>query len=178
MQFAEASEQLTEAIRLDSTFAEAYLQRGKVRWMARGYSKAVDDLDRALALDSTLGWAYFFRGSSLFAIDSLDLGLSDLERAAASGDLPAQDRARAQRMRGIVFMQDEDFSAGVDALGAAIDLHPEHAFYYYERGLLLAAAGSNEEAAEDLERFVRMDSTSADALEHARSTLDSLRTIE
>jgi tetratricopeptide (TPR) repeat protein len=175
MQMAAANEHLTEAIRLDSTRAEAYLKRGQVWWMSRGYERAVEDLDRALALDSSLAWGYFLRGSSLFALDSLDAGLGDFERAATSADLPAQDRARAQRMRGIVFMQNADYEAGAEALGAAIALQPDHAFHYYERGLLYAALGASADAVGDLEHFLRADSTGSEAVTHARLTVDSLQ---
>ncbi len=116
LQFAQAARDYSTAIQLDSTLAHAFLMRGKVRWMSQQYGPAVEDLDRALGLDSTLAWGYFFRGSSYFSLDSLGLALDDLETAAASDELPAEDRARAHRMRAIVYMATERYSEGVDAL--------------------------------------------------------------
>ena len=154
LQFAQANDEYSTAIRLDSTLAHAFLMRGQVRWMSQQFGPAVEDLDRALALDSTQAWGYFFRGSSYFSLDSLDLALADLQTAATSGDLPDEDRARAHRMRAIVFMSTDRYEEGIDALSRAIDLRPDAPLYLFERGLLNAAADRPAEATSDLERFL------------------------
>lgn len=170
----EAAEYYTEALRRDSTLAEAYLKRGQVAWMGRRFEAAIADLDRALALEPGLGWAHFFRGASLFALDRLEEALPDLEAAGASSDLPAEDRARAHRMRAVVYMNTGDYPAGIDALTEAIALQPDHPFHYFERGLLAAEAGRPETAADDLTRFLEMDTTATDATEQARRVLGAL----
>ncbi|MDX1532157.1 MAG: tetratricopeptide repeat protein [Rhodothermales bacterium] len=170
-----ASGHYTEALRLDPGLAEAHLKRGQIRWMQRRFEPAIEDLDRALALDPDLGWAHFFRGASLFALDRLEEALPALAFAAASDDLPPADRARAHRMRGIVFMNVERYEDGAEALSAAVALQPRHAIHYFERGLLYAALSRNRDAAADLERFLHLDSTTSTAVAHARHVLDSLR---
>lgn len=176
LQFAEAAEEYSTAIRLDSTLAQAYLMRGQVRWMSQQYGSAVDDLDRALDLDSSLAWAHFFRGSSYFSLDSLALALDDLQTAADAQELPAEDRARAHRMRAIVFMSTDRYGEGIEAMDEAIGLRPDLPLYVFERGLLASAADRPAEAAADLERFLAMDTTANENTAFARAKLDSLRT--
>jgi tetratricopeptide (TPR) repeat protein len=176
LQFAPAAREYTTAIALDSTLADAYLMRGKVRWMSQQYGPAVDDLNRALDLDPSLAWAYFFRGSSYFSLDSLTLALTDLQTAAESDELPAEDRARAHRMRAIVFMTTDRYGEGIDALSEAIALRSDLPLYRFERGLLNAAADRPAEAMADLEQFLVMDTTANETTAFARVKLDSLRT--
>ena len=175
LQFGQAAEAFSSAIQLDSTRADAYLMRGQVRWMSQQFDKAVTDLDRAIGLDSSLAWAYFFRGSSHFSLDHFPEALDDLEVAASSGELPDEDRARAHRMRAILYMASDRFGESIDALSHAITLRPDLSLYYFERGLLYAAAERPTEAENDLERFLSLDSTANENTAFARQKLDSLR---
>jgi tetratricopeptide (TPR) repeat protein len=175
MRLDEATEHYTEALRHDPSLAEAYLRRGQIRYMAQQHEAAVEDLDRALALDSGLGWASFFRGSSHFALSHFDRALPDLAAAAASTDLPDEDRARAHRMRAIVFMNTDRYAEGADALSASIALRPDLPLAYFERGMLYAELGRREEAIADLEAFLGMDPGENEVTAQARQTLDTLR---
>jgi tetratricopeptide (TPR) repeat protein len=177
LQFAQAADDYSTAIRLDSTLAQAYLKRGQVRWMSQDFGSAIDDLNRALDLDASLAWAYFFRGSSYFSLDSFALALPDLETAGASDDLPGEDRARAHRMRAIAFMLTDRYGEGVDAMSRAITLRSDLPLYRFERGLLNDAADRPAEAAADLERYLAMDTTANGNTAFARTKLDSLRAV-
>ena len=175
LQLGEAVEAYSVAIERDSTRAHPYLMRGQVRWMSQQYGTAVEDLNRALALDSTLAWAYFFRGSSYFSLDSLSQALDDLHVAAVSSEIPDEDRARAHRMRAIVYMAVSDFDKAIDAISLAITLRQDTPLYLFERGLLNDAAGRGPAARDDLERFLVMDTTVNENTQFARMKLDSLR---
>lgn len=177
-QFGQAVQHYTDAIRLDSSLATAYLHRGQAHWMGRQFGTAIDDLDRALELDPDLGWAHFLRGSSYFALDSLALALPDLQAAAAAEDVPMEDRARAHHMRAVVFMMSDRYSDGIDALSEAIDLRPDLPLFVFERGLLYAEKGRKPEAVADLERFLDADTTASEATALARHKLDSLQIAE
>lgn len=56
-EFHNALTDLSQAIDLDSAYADAYYKRGEVHFEMRNYHKAVVDFDRAFFLDDTATWA-------------------------------------------------------------------------------------------------------------------------
>lgn len=183
LQFAQAEEHFTEAIKIDSSLVSAYVGRAQVRYVQQQFDQAVEDLDRGIALDPELDTAYFLRGLSLFATDTPERALPDLERAGFSDTIYLQDRVRSHRMRAVFYMSTLQYANAIDALTEAIALQPDNPALYYERGILHNNVEQAESAIRDLERFLEVQAeTTAERSDstmraQARRTVDSLRAL-
>ena len=78
-------EDLTTAIRLNSSNAFLYYDRGNVYANLKNYTQAINDYTEALKIDKNLPEAYYNRGLSLIYNEKKDLGLKDLSKAGELG---------------------------------------------------------------------------------------------
>jgi hypothetical protein len=81
-QYAKALIQLTEALRLDPDYAQAYNARGFVYYLQRNYGAAVDDFNAAIRLNPNYANAYELRGLARKATGDPAGGKTDRDRAA------------------------------------------------------------------------------------------------
>ncbi len=80
-----ASEDCTEAIRLDPAFANAYLNRGVGYARKRQYDRAIADQSAAIRLDPNHALAYQNRGEFRVYIGDRTGGNADIAKAKALG---------------------------------------------------------------------------------------------
>lgn len=93
---AEAVELLTEAIRLNPGFANAYFNRGSLYRKLTKYQQAVEDLTRAIRLDAAYEKAYANRADTYLAMELYELALADFSEAIRlKPDEPSNYNGRA-----------------------------------------------------------------------------------
>lgn len=175
MSLIDALRHYDQAIELDSTYADAYLARGKVYWMQREFAQALPDFDQALRLGGDDSWAYFYRGASYMSLDSMDAALADFDVVTQRNDLPNQDLARAHRWRSIAFMNRHQYQASVTELSHSIDLMPEIPLHYFERGRLYEELQQTEAAVADFEHFLSLSSGENRLITEAKARLSKLQ---
>lgn len=175
MNLIDALRHYDEAIALDATYADAFLARGKVRWMQREYEKALPDFDEALRLGVDDSEAYFYRGASYMSIDSLDAALADFEVVTQRNDLPDQDLARAHRWRSIAFMNRNQYEASVTELSHCINLMPDVPLHYFERGRLYEELQQTDAAVADFEQFLALSNSENRLTNEAKNRLSNLQ---
>ena len=169
----------TRAIELDADYAWAYANRGVTYRQTGRYPEALADLTHALELDPTSAWALTNRGVTLRQTGQYREALADLERATERLPQDAWavgNRAETLRLLGRDAEAIADFDRALelqpsswalarrasarrrtgDLEGAradvdrALQLDPTEGEARFVRALLLLAAGSREEAADDL----------------------------
>ncbi len=79
------------SISLDSTFADAYYNRGIAFGMIKEYNKAIQDLNTCIALGNTSPDVYFARGVNNISLLKHAAGCDDLKKAEEMGHQQAAD---------------------------------------------------------------------------------------
>ena len=85
MKYLSAINDLTEALKLNTTDAMLYYNRATLYARSYEYSKAITDFDKALELNPLLAEAYYNRGLALIYSDNRKQGFSDLSKAGELG---------------------------------------------------------------------------------------------
>lgn len=147
-----AREQYDHALALDSTLAEAYVNRGIIYRTQNNHRAAVADFDRGLALDPNQPLAHYHRGASRMMMQNFEGGVDDMASALATDALHQEDKLRAHRFRSIGLMNLERYTEAIDDLTQVIALQPTMAINYFDRGQLFEATDKPDQAIADYER--------------------------
>jgi tetratricopeptide (TPR) repeat protein len=124
----------TEAIRLDSQYANAYIGRG-LNWDSKGeHDKAIADYNEAIRFDPQSADAYNNRGLTWTKIGEYDKAIADYTEAIR---LDPQD-ARAYNNRGVAWKRKGNYYEAIANYTEAIRLDPESAIRYSTLAWLLA----------------------------------------
>ncbi len=124
-----AAVKLTESLELDSTFAPAYLLRGKI-WIEWGAMEdALDDLELAIRHDPELGEAYFYKGYVLFGTDSTGADFRLFSEAISHGFTDPW----AYYFKALTEIRDGKDGMALNDLNDAIEMNTEFALAYHER---------------------------------------------
>lgn len=134
-QMAEA--RFSECLGIDSTFAPAYVQRGRI-WLEWGeVDEALQDLDTALMLDPEMGEAYFYKGYILYGTDTTGLDAELFEMAIDKGF----EDAWAHYFLALCRIRDGKEGMALNDLNTAIEIREDFALAYHERAGIKRAAG-------------------------------------
>jgi tetratricopeptide (TPR) repeat protein len=124
-----AAASFTQCTDLDSTFASAWLMKGRIFIEWGALEDAMSHFDMALAYDPGMGEAYFYEGYILYGRDTTGLDRSLFDQAITQGFADPW----AYYFRGITSVRaGMDETALVD-LNSAIGLREDFALAYHER---------------------------------------------
>jgi tetratricopeptide (TPR) repeat protein len=190
-QYEDAIRLFGEATKVDSTFAEAWNNRGVAKAKLGRHDAALADYDRALRADSTLADAHFNRSMAYYELQRYAEALADLAPIAARrrdsvdfflhrGTLLNQlaqpdqaladfDRAIALAPqtaepyinRGTIHFGQKRVAEAEKDFRQALALAPDHAFALNNLGLVLAQQGKLAEALPLFDRAVGIEGKSA-----------------
>jgi Flp pilus assembly protein TadD len=152
-QFAQAVRELTEAIKLDPKYPQAYLHRGASYVSLKEYDKAIADLDKAIELRPTLSAAYSNRGAAYANKKEYDKALTDLNKALELNP----KLAAAYFNRGRVYYEKGDYDKTIADLTEAIKRNPKSANAFLWRGLAYAKKGDEAKAEADRKEAQRLN---------------------
>jgi tetratricopeptide (TPR) repeat protein len=128
---------LSDAIRADPQFADAYLQRGQALFKSGDADRAVADFSAALTIDTRHAAAYKARGMAMLYKGDDDAAIRDLTSAIQYTDLdrsrlPAIEVFYARRSRAMLYDRRQQFDNEIADLTAMID-------GYWKNQILVAA---------------------------------------
>ncbi|GAA4837283.1 tetratricopeptide repeat protein [Algivirga pacifica] len=158
--FQEAARDFSEAIRLDSTFSEAYINRGVAYAELGNLEEALEDYQQALVLNDTSKDALFNRAIAYFEVGKYQKSLEDLNKAEQVG----LRTVNLYVNRGMARQQLGDTEGALLDFEEAIVLQPENTSALVNKGYVHFSRQEYDLAEESFQKALVQDPKHADAL--------------
>lgn len=162
--YSQALTAYDEAIRLYPNFAEAYNNRGIVKYELGQYAAAIDDYTMAIKLRANFVDALNNRGNAYAALGQFQNAEKDLQAALKLND----NNAACHNNLGSVYYSLKNFDAAIKEYTRAINLNPTYAEAYYNRGAIYYGQKKYAEALADVKMSLSLnlsDNTTRDLYE-------------
>ena len=148
-----------EAIRLNRSFAAAYLNRGNVYLSKFDVDDALTDFNEALRLDPKNAWAYAERGNLYQNKGDFDHALADLNESIKLDP----GYALAHFLRGDLYRRKGDLARAMEDMNETLRHDPNYALAYFTRGRLSYMLGNGPAALEDFGKAIKLNGDDATA---------------
>jgi lipoprotein NlpI len=148
-----------EAIKADSRYAAAYVNRGNAYLLKSDVDHAFADFSEAIRLDPKNAWAYTNRGNLYKNKGDLEHALADLNEAIRLDP----NYAMVFLARGDLYRSRGDLANAMTDLNESIRLDQNYAMAYFTRGRVSYMLGNNPGALEDFTKAIKFDSEDATA---------------
>ncbi len=164
---------LNKAVRLRPDFAQAYYNRGIMNIALKNYQDALADIDQALLLDQTSeflsakGYLYLMMEDYQKAYETLTLAINE-----------DNENAEAHYYRGCALAAMNRNSTAITDFDRAIEIKPDYALAYNERGRQHFMNKEYENAKTDLTRAVTFDQTLAVGYNNLGKVLEQMDDFE
>ena len=155
--YVQALEAYDAAIKLDPQLAEAYNNRGIVKYELRNFSDAIEDYTMAITLNSNHADALNNRGNAYAALEQFQNALSDLKASLKLND----KSAAGHNNLGSVYLFQKIFGSAVNEYTNAIKLNPNFAEAYYNRAMTYYYQANYEKALEDVLKAIKLNPNDA-----------------
>ena len=147
--YEKAIADLDRAIALDSTFVDAYLNRGTAHGLRGENERALHDFDAAVRFDSLDVRALIGRANVALQTGYLSNALTDLDRAAAR----APNDPLIYANRGLVFFRLGNLARSIADYSRALSLDPGLVDAYFNRSMAYLRSGRADSAKQDVRRI-------------------------
>lgn len=144
----------SKCIEIDSNYAIAYLQRGRVKAELDQIEEALKDMEMAISRDRDLGEAYFYMGYFLIGSDTTGMGKEYLEVALEKGF----ENAEGYYFLGLTYLLEEDDDNALFFFNKAIFLKNDMAIAYHDRAGIKRRLGDYNGALYDYKTAVNYQS--------------------
>lgn len=144
-----------EAIEINGNSAEAFNNRSHVRFDQSRFDDAVKDASRALELNPNLPEANVNLGNAFFAQGDLDRAAQQFQAVLQSA-ASSQTKSRAHNNRGNIFLARNQVTEAGGAYDQAIQLDPQYADAFFNRGLANERSRNFPAAANDFKEAARL----------------------
>jgi tetratricopeptide (TPR) repeat protein len=146
-----------EAIRADSRYAAAYINRGNAYLLKSDLDHAFADFSEAIRLDPKNAWAYTERGNLYKNKGDFEHALADLNESIRLDP----NYAMVFLARGDLYRSQGDLNRAMADLNESIRLDSNYASAYFTRGRLSYMMGNNPNALEDFTKAIKFDAEDA-----------------
>jgi tetratricopeptide (TPR) repeat protein len=173
----------TQAIRLDPDYEDAYYYRGIAYTNKKDYDRAIADYNQAIRLDPNDKYNYNERGNAYLNKKDYDRAIADYNQAirldpsntAYKNNLQAAQKAKADQIaaqkaeasaantRGVTYHNQGNYALAIAEYNKAIQLNPNEALYYLNRGHAYSLIKSYDSAIENFNIVLRINPNNADA---------------
>ena len=140
------------AIKLNPSFAGAYLNRGVSKHLLGRHDDAIPDFDEAIRLSPDNAQAYANRGAALSALERHSAAIADYDRAISLQPESPSHYAN----RGVTKDKMGRHEEAIADHNVAIRLSPGEGEYYSNRGIAKVSARRFEEAIADHDEAIRL----------------------
>jgi lipoprotein NlpI len=148
-----------EAIRADSRYAAAYVNRGNAYLLKSDVDHAFADFSEAIRLDPKNAWAYTERGNLYKDKGDFEHALADLNESIRL----EPNYAMVFLARGDLYKSKGDLNSAMTDFNESIRIEPNYAFAYFNRGRLSYMMGNSPNALEDFGKAIKFDAEDATA---------------
>lgn len=136
----------SEAIKLDSSHADAYNQRGTIYLYIGEIDLAISDYTKAIELDPELVDTYIELGIVYFGKGDFDRALEAYNEAIQRNP----EDTNTYIYRGLTYFSKGEYNNAIDDFSKGIHLKPENVNAYYHRSTVWLSLQNWEKAKEDL----------------------------
>lgn len=137
------------------TSADEYSQRGIARFQQNDFDGAIGDFTKVIEMNGrNQEFCYYFRGMAQYQKGRLNQAIDDLTKAIA-----IKPDARFFADRGNLLAKHGDLEAALADLNKAIEIAPQYAKAYGDRGLVRLMRGDVTNAELDFKKCFELDST-------------------
>ncbi len=143
----------TNAINIDNTYAEAFFGRGEALRQLEDYQAALDSYKSATNIDPKLAKAFNGQAICERELGLYDLAFNDFNNAI---ELDRRDPEIAANLGDLLVNFRQDPTSALRVLDKAVELDPENAEAYRNRGLAHAQLRRFEEAEADLAKAIEL----------------------
>ena len=143
----EAMENFNRAIELNPYNYEAYNNRGFFYRVTKQFDKAVADFNNAIELNSNYSTAYFNRGFTFRDMGSIEKAVVDFAKAVELNN-------ELKKVDGKNKKVDRYFSMAIADLNRVLEIDPDDAKAYVDRGLVYMELGMYDETLKDFDRTI------------------------
>ena len=151
--YAQALAAYDEAITLNPNYAEAYNNRGIVKYELKLYAEAISNYTMAIKLRANFVDALNNRGNAYAALGQFQNAAQDLQAAIKLND----NNAAAHNNLGSVYYSMRNFDAAIVEYTRAIQLNPAYAEAYYNRGAIYYGQKKYLEALSDFKMSLSLN---------------------
>lgn len=155
--YSQALTAYDEALRLNPQFAEAYNNRGIVKYELNQYTAAIEDYSTAIRLKSNFADALNNRGNAYAALKQFNEAAQDLQAALKL----KPDFAIGHNNLGNVYSSMKNYDAAISEYTQAIQLNPKFAEAYYNRAAIRYGQGKYLEALSDIKTSMDLNSANS-----------------
>jgi tetratricopeptide (TPR) repeat protein len=149
----------TRAVGFDARFSAAYWARAEAKMMIERYDEAIEDFSRAIAFEARNGELYVLRGGAYLAAENAASAVKDFSTAIEI----TPRNARAYALRGLAYAKAAAYNDALNDFGRAIELEPRSPKAFAYRAWTYRQQ-QPELALKDVERALKLDANSAEAL--------------
>jgi lipoprotein NlpI len=142
-----------EAIKIDSSRTDAYINRGNVYLSKGDADHALSDFNEAITRDPGSAWAYSARGEIFKNKGDVSHAMADFSEAIRLDP----DYAMPYGLRGQLYKSGGDFEHARADLNQSIRLDPNDATAYFIRGTVSYLMGDNPAALKDFGLSLKID---------------------
>ena len=168
--YQEAIEDFTQAIKINSNYAEAYLKRGNARYYLGDYQGTIEDYNQAIIINPNYAEAYNSRGCARYSSGDPQEAIKDFTQAIEINP----NYAKAYSNRGNARSYLGDYQAAIEDCNQAIKINPNHATAYNNRGNAHSDFGDYQEAIEDYNQAIKINPNYVHAYFNRGFALDEL----
>lgn len=154
-----AIEDYSEAIRIESDFADAYNHRGLAHFSLGNLDKAIEDFSQAMSLAPDFADAYHNRGFIRSIQGDKQGAIEDYNQAIQLNP----DDAEAYVNRGIAHSDLENYQEAIQDYNQALNINPNDAAAYYNRGIAHKGLEDKQSEIENYTKALEIDPEFADA---------------
>lgn len=165
-QYEEAIEEYTKVIEANATTTtrvKAYINRAGAYINLERYDEAIADCTEAITLEPQRVRAYLYRATAYNTMGDYELAIADCTKViemAAAGDARDSDIdsivVEAYIQRAYAYSKTGEPDLALTDCNSAIDIDPEQAYAYYNRGLAYKGLDMKTEAINDFEESITL----------------------
>ena len=154
---------LTKAIALDAEFIEARLLRAEALIKMQQYKEAQEDVDAVLSFDPEQESALLLHGRLQEIEGNLEAAHKDYRQMLMTNPFNEQAFLALAKL----YLQEQKVDEAIALLDEAIELSPDFAQAYHERGRAKLLIGDKEGSFEDMKRSLELNPKEAERLNGA-----------
>jgi tetratricopeptide (TPR) repeat protein len=157
MQYDQAIDDFTQAIKADAHFAPAYSARAGAYCELKQYEKAIVDCTALIELEPNEYHPYLCRAWTYYQLMQYDEAIKDFTEAIQRHPADQRKWAATYEMRAKTYDALRDYFHELADYSKAIQLYPDSGAFYKGRGLAYAAVCQYESAVTDLTEAIAHD---------------------